>query len=177
MKRLKITNTHGLTITDLRIQEKQENNAFFRTRIMAVRLVMQGKLGKEVAEICGIHRQSVSEYVKRFNEGGMDLLLERKMAPGRACFLTDDQQQALKEIILTSTPTDQGLGSAVSWTTPVIQEYLRRTYDVEMSTTGVLRMLWRLKLSYTRPTYTLKKADPKKQCMFRHQITLIKKNC
>ncbi|MCM3737809.1 winged helix-turn-helix domain-containing protein [Bacillus cytotoxicus] len=177
MKRLTITNTHGLMVTDLRTQEKQESNAFFRTRIMAVRLVMQGKLGKEAAEICGIHRQSVSEYVKRFNEGGMDLLLERKMAPGRACFLMDDQQQALKEIILTSTPTDQGLGSAVSWTTPVIQEYLRRTYDVEMSTTGILRMLWRLKLSYTRPTYTLKKADSKKQRTFRHQITLIKKNC
>ncbi|WP_425455460.1 helix-turn-helix domain-containing protein [Ectobacillus antri] len=35
---------------------------------------MEGKLGKEVAEICNLHRQSVSEYIRRFNEGGLERL-------------------------------------------------------------------------------------------------------
>ncbi|MGG3681980.1 MULTISPECIES: hypothetical protein [Aeribacillus] len=32
-----------------------------------------------------------------------------------------------------------------------------------MSCTGILRMLWRLRLSYTRSTYVLAKADPDQQ--------------
>ena len=76
-------------------------------------LVMEGKLGKEAAEICNLYSQSVSEYVRRFNEGGMDLLLERKTAPGRKYFLTDDQQKALKKTVLTSSPAEQGLGSVL----------------------------------------------------------------
>ena len=44
-----------------------------------------------------------------------------------------------------------------------------------MSLTGILRMLWRLRLSYTRPTYVLKKADPKKQKVFQRQMDTIKK--
>jgi hypothetical protein len=44
-----------------------------------------------------------------------------------------------------------------------------------MSCTGILRMLWRLRLSYTRPTYMLAKADSEKQQVFDHEIDLIKK--
>ncbi len=174
-RRITITHSHGLTPSDLRAYEKQETQANLRVRITAVRLIMEGKLGKEVAEICNLHRQSVSEYVRRFNEGGMELLLERKVGGGRPCFLTDDQQSELRDTILTRSPADHDLGTAVSWTTPVIAEYIQRIYGVKMTTTGVLRMLWRLKLSYTRPTYTLKKADPKKQRMFRYQLDVIKK--
>ncbi len=136
---------------------------------------MEGKLGKEVAEICNLHRQSVSEYVRRFNEGGLDLLLDRKFGEGRPCSLTEAQQNELTETILHSSPANHGLGTAVSWTTPMIREYIKRAYDVHMTRTGVLRMLWRLSFSYTRPTYVLKKANLKKQQAFSRQLEWIKK--
>jgi transposase len=122
-------------------------------RIMTVHLVMEGYMGKEVADLCNLHRQSVATYVKKFNEGGINALLERKCGPGRPCFLTAEQQNELKQVILTSSPSDHGLGCAASWITPIIREYVRNTYHVEMSYTGILRMLWRLCLSYTGPTY------------------------
>lgn len=148
MKRLKITNFHGFTLSDLRSYEKQEVQGNIRNRIMAVR---------------------------RFNEGGMDLLLERKFGKGRSCLLTEEQQRELKETILNSSPSDHGLGTAVSWTTPIISAYIQSTYDVQMTLIGVLRKLWRLSLSYTRPTYVLKKADIHKQRLFSHQLDWIKK--
>jgi transposase len=172
---LTITNTHGFTPTKLRKWEKKQTDVHLRARLTAVRLVMEGWTGKEAAHLCNLHRQSVSTYVKKFNEGGMDALLERKYGPGRECFLTEDQQNELKQVMLTSSPSDHGLGCAVSWTTPVIREYLKNTYDIKMSLTGILRMLWRLGLSYTRPTYVLAKADPEKQRVFRQEIDLIKK--
>ncbi|WP_078411358.1 helix-turn-helix domain-containing protein [Priestia abyssalis] len=175
MARLAVTNTHGLTPTDLKRLEKKQTDVHLRVRIMAVRLVMEGRMGKETAQLCNLHRQSVSTYVKKFNEGGIDALLDRKYGPGRACFLTEDQQDELKKMMLTSSPSDHGLGCGVSWTTPIIREYLKNTYHIQMSLTGILRMLWRLGLSYTRPTYVLAKADPEKQRVFRQEMNLIKK--
>ncbi|MDG4657585.1 IS630 family transposase [Ectobacillus antri] len=175
MKRLNITNFHGLTPSELRSYEKQESNANLRNRITAVRLVMEGKLGKEVAEICNLHRQSVSEYIRRFNEGGLERLLDRKFSKGRPCSLTKEQLTELKKTVLHQSPEDCGLGTAVSWSVPLIREHIQRVYNVELTRTGVLRMLWRLSLSYTRPTYVLKKADPKKQKAFRRQLDWIKK--
>ncbi|WP_083566419.1 winged helix-turn-helix domain-containing protein [Domibacillus mangrovi] len=136
---------------------------------------MEGKRGKEVAEICNLHRQSVSEYVRRFNEGGLERLLKRKCSNGRPCSLTKKQREELKETVLHRSPEDCELGTAVSWSVPLIREHITRTYGVQLSRTGVLRMLWRLSLSYTRPTYVLKKADPKKQEAFSHQLNWIKK--
>ena len=34
-----------------------------------------------------LHRETVSEYVKKFNEGGIEGLLHRKYAPGRRAYL------------------------------------------------------------------------------------------
>ncbi len=83
-------------------------------RITAARLVMEGYMGKEVAALCNLHHQSVATYVKKFNEGGMDALLERKCGLGRTCFLTAEQQNELKHVILTSSPSDYGLGCTSS---------------------------------------------------------------
>jgi hypothetical protein len=65
MARLMITNTHGWTPTDLRKQEKQERNVHLRIQLTAVRLIMEGRMGVEVAALCNPHRQSVSTYVKK----------------------------------------------------------------------------------------------------------------
>ncbi|WP_081260312.1 winged helix-turn-helix domain-containing protein [Parageobacillus thermoglucosidasius] len=43
-----------------------------------------------------------------------------------------------------------------------------------MNCTGILRMLWQLRLSYTRPTYVLAKADPEKQQAFEQEIRIKK---
>jgi transposase len=101
-------------------------------------------------------------------------LLERKCGPVRPCFLTTEQQNKLKQFILTSSSSDHGLRCATSWITPIVREYVRKTYDVEMSCTGILRMYWRLRLSYTRPTYVLVKADSEKQQTFKQEMNLIK---
>jgi hypothetical protein len=55
-----MTNTHGFTPTDLRKWEKEQTNVHLRVRITAVRLVMEGRMGKEAAHLCHLHRQSVS---------------------------------------------------------------------------------------------------------------------
>ena len=55
MKRLKITDDHGFTARKLRKEERKIKDASLRQRVTAVRLIMEGYLGKEVAEMLNLH--------------------------------------------------------------------------------------------------------------------------
>ncbi|WCN36743.1 hypothetical protein [Aneurinibacillus uraniidurans] len=56
MKRLKITETHGWTVRNLRKQERKAKDVALRQRIIAVCLVAEGYLGKEIAAMLNLHR-------------------------------------------------------------------------------------------------------------------------
>lgn len=107
---------------------------------------------------------------------GLDLLLDRKYPPGREPFLTLEQQQELKQTILTHTPAELGWDIASSWNTRILQSYIREHYEVDMSREGIRKLLHRMRLSWTRPTYTLAKGDAEQQQAFEKQMDLIKKN-
>ena len=175
MKRLKITNDHGWTPRTLRKQERKIKDASLHARVTAVRLVMEGYLGKDVAKMVNLCRQSVALYVSRFNEGGIDRLLDRRLPPGRMPFLTEEQQQEIRQLVLTTTPVEIGWGIASSWNTRLLQSYIQQTYGVSMSREGIRKLLHRLRLSWTRPTYKLVKGDPVLQAAFEKELEFIKK--
>ena len=175
MKSLQITKTHGLTTDHLRQLEKRTKEAGDRTRLAAVRLVMEGYKAIDVAAMLNVHRQSVSTYVKNFEEGGIPKLLHRKTLPGKVPYLSKEEQNELKQTILTKTPHELGMGLECHWNTKVIQDYLFEQFSVWMTREGIRVMLHRLELRYTRPTYALKKADVQKQKQFQQQIDLVKK--
>ncbi|MGR6117774.1 helix-turn-helix domain-containing protein [Aeribacillus composti] len=85
-------------------------------------------------------RQSEALYVSLFNEGGLDLLLDRKHPSCREPFLTAEQQQELKQIILTYTPAKLGWNIASSWNTRIIQPYIRERYGGTMSREGIRKL-------------------------------------
>ncbi|WP_429894275.1 winged helix-turn-helix domain-containing protein [Geobacillus thermoleovorans] len=103
-------------------------------------------------------------------------MLDRKYPPGREPFLTLEQQQELKQTILTHTPAELGWDIASSWNTRILQSYIREHYEVDMSREGIRKLLHRMRLSWTRPTYTLAKGDAEQQQAFEKQMDLIKKN-
>lgn len=175
MKRLKITNDHGWTPRTLRKQERKIKNTLLRQRVMAVRLVMEGYLGKEVASMVNVCRQTVSHYVSLFNEGGLELLLHRDFAPGREPFLTEEQQEEIKQLVLTTTPAEMGWDVASAWNTKLLQSYVEKHFGVSISREALRKLLHRKGLSWTRPTYTLAKGDPDRQKNFEKQIDFIKK--
>lgn len=175
MKALKITNDHGWTPEDLRKYEKKVQYGNMRQRVMAVRLIMENYTGKEAAHLLNIHRDTVSTYVKVFNRNGMDGLLERGSSPGKPPYLTEEEKQELKHMILESTPEKEGFGIQVNWDTRVIQHGLEERFSVTMSRSGIHKMLLNMGFSYTRPTYTLAKADVEEQKRFLHDMEMVKK--
>ncbi|WP_412729648.1 hypothetical protein [Geobacillus thermodenitrificans] len=109
---------------------------------MAVHLVMEGYLNKEIASMLNLCCQSEAFYVSLFNEGGIDLLLDRKHLPSREPFLTAEQQQELKQIILIHTPAELGWDISSSWNMWIIQSYTRERYVVTMSQEGIRKLLF-----------------------------------
>lgn len=92
---------------------------------MAVRLVMEGYLGKEVAAMLNLYHQSIATYISTFNAGGLDAILERKFPPGKEPYLSEHQREELKQLIVESTPADQGISMYTSWNTRIIQILLQ----------------------------------------------------
>ncbi|MBB5325716.1 transposase [Anoxybacillus tepidamans] len=163
MKRLKITNDHGFIIRKLQKEERKIKEALLHQRVTAVRLIMEGYLGEEIVSMLNIHRQSMLTYVSLFNDGGFEKLLDKKVpqesTTWKTPFLTAEQQMKLKQMIVTSTPFDERFGMAASWDTRIVRAYLQEHYVISMTRMGVYKMLRRIGLSYTRPTYILAKGN------------------
>ena len=87
-----------------------------------------------------------------------------------------EQEQRLYDCVSTQLPRDVGFAPFVNWTAPLACRWVAKEFGVTFSERGMRDVFYRLKLSYTRPTYTLKKADPEKQKEFKKEFDKLKKN-
>ena len=140
-------------------------------RLYAVLYFLEGYKHYQIAELLKIDTHTVSNYLKKYKAGGINGLLERKYSPGTPRLLTLEQEEKLVEIITTHTPDEVGFPPRKNWNLSIIRELIKRNYEVEYSQSGMADALHRLGLSYSRPTYTLKKADLEKQENFINSFT------
>ena len=174
-KGLQITNTHGWTVESLQEQERALQKTSMAKRVTVIRLLMQGYYAIQIAELLNIHRETISDYAKKFNEDGMEALLHRNYAPGRRPYLLPEEAQEVRRMLESSTPAEEGYGCQTCWDTRILKEVIEDRFSVTMSRGGIGHMLKRWEFSYTRPTYTLKRADKKKQEAFTQQLDELKK--
>ena len=174
-KGIQIANTHGWTVERLQAKEKTIQKASMARRIAAIRLVMQGYQAIQVAEFLHIHRETVSGYVNKFNEGGMEGLLDYRKPPGRRPYLLPAEEQEVRRMIEHSTPAEEGYGCQSCWDTRILKDVLEDRFSVIMTRGGIGHMLKRWGFSYTRPTYILKRADKNKQRTYIQQLEALKK--
>lgn len=156
MRKLLITNRHGWNVYSLNRLTPTIQDPKQRIKVEAVRLVMSGHTAKDVAQQLGIHRQTVSNYVKSFNDGGLEQLLANVPSPGKPRILTPQQEEELIGIIRSSKPST---GSSAGWSMRDIQDLLEMHFQVHMTRTGVRDMLRRLGLKYTPRGYVLYRTE------------------
>jgi transposase len=145
-----------------------------RLRYDVIRLFLEGRTKSEIANILAITYQTARNYINAYiNEGIEGLRIGTP--PGRATKLNKEQEQRLYDCITTQLPKDVGFAPFVNWTAPLACQWVLETFGVLFSERGMRDVFYRLKLSYTRPTYTLKKADPEKQRAFKEEFKKLKK--
>ena len=168
--------TPNPSIMELRHLSKQEKNVHQKARYEVALLHTEGKSSRDISEFLHIPYRTVAWYVSLYEKGGAQALKLGK-APGAKKKLTDEQEKELYDTISNHTPEEAGVGIFANWTAPLACEYVKVHFSVSYSPRGMRDLFYRLRLSYTRPTYTLKKADPEKQEAFRKEFESLKKNC
>src|SRR5919199_2933442 len=83
-----------LTAADLRGAAARARDADAVRRMLALALVLEGRSRAEAAEACGMDRQTLRDWVRRYNAEGLAGLSDRR-APGPATRLSTAQEATL----------------------------------------------------------------------------------
>ncbi len=94
-------------------------------RRIAVRAVEEKRYSPEViADILGISRSSLYDWLRGYREGGEEAL-DTQSAPGAPPAITEEMDRWLKTVVLTTTPVDHGYDTRL-WTRDLLAELLNR---------------------------------------------------
>ena len=159
---------HNESIRELQDAMRQASNPRDYERYQAVSLSLSGYSNKEIAKIIGRCGHTAGNYIRAYKERGLSGL-ERVKPPGKKSHLTDEQRLILKETIAYKTPDEVGFPARSNWTLLLGAQFIEREFGVSYTQKGVSKLFHALGLSYTRPTYTLKKADPQRQRQFKEE--------
>lgn len=171
----KIQAKKELEIKKLKKLARKTRDVRMKLRYDVIRMHLCGRVKSEIAEILDTTYFTVRNYIKTYNELGIEGL-NIKTSPGRTKKLTAKQEAQLYDCISTKLPNEVGFAPFVNWTAPLASQWVLKEFGVKFSERGMRDVFYRLKLSYTRPTYVLKKADPEKQELFKEDFEMLKKN-
>src|SRR6478752_541384 len=100
----------GRTPAELRALARRERDGRVSARLLA--LAMDGMRREEAARAAGMDRQTLRDWVHRYNAEGLAGLRDRPR-PGRPCALDEGRQAALKALILRGARPERD--GCVAW--------------------------------------------------------------
>jgi transposase len=114
-------------------------------RLLALAAVYDGMSRAEAAKVGGMDRQTLRDWVHRFNEEGPEGLTNRKGA-GRKQLLSADQMLELAEIV--ETGPDPAVDGVVRWRRVDLCQVIEERFGVVYSERAISSLLKRLAFSY-----------------------------
>jgi transposase len=153
-----------IAAAELRRRARRERDGRVSARLIAIANALEGMGRATAARLAGMDRQTLRDWVHRYNAEGIAGLSNRPL-PGRAPKLSEGQMATLKAIVLRGPdPTVDGVER---WRIVDLCRVAEERWGAAYSETGMLRLLWSLDLSHrkTRPVHP--KTDPKAQHAFK----------
>ena len=132
----------------------------YEKRRMAVQALSQGEVASDVARVMRIPRRTLFNWIARYRHGGEHALQDRHKS-GRPRKAEAKVLQWLYHAITLGDPRQYQLPYCL-WTLAIVRRLLKKEHGVEMSKSGVSRLLKHLGLSPQRPIYRSYKRDPEK---------------
>ena len=133
-------------------------------RMLAIALVLEGSDRGTAARACGMDRQTLRDWVHRYNAEGIDGLSNRR-GPGRKALLNEAQKAELAALVRTGP--DLATNGVVRWRRVDLQREIKMRFKVDMHERTVGKQLASLgfrRLS-VRPQHP--KSDPVAQATFK----------
>ena len=136
------------TAADLRAAASKSIDAAQVRRLLAIALVLDGDARTQAAEQTGMDRQTLRDWVHRYNDEGIDGLKSRS-SPGRAPWLTGEQKAELKALVIAGPDPEHH--KVVRWRCADLREEIARRFSVEVHESSVGKWLHQLGLTRLQP--------------------------
>jgi transposase len=132
----------------------------YEKRRTAVEAVRAGEPIEGVCRVFKVPRRTLFSWLERYRHGGYGALREGHRS-GRKRKVSAEVLRWLYEAITKSDPRQYKFPFCL-WTLGIVRLLLKRKFGIELSKSGVSRLLAHLGLSPQRPIYKSYKRDPKK---------------
>ena len=139
------TDYHAAELRDLAVRSR---DAAQSRRLLAIAMVLDGSSREDAARQAGMDRQTLRDWVHRYNELGAAGLVSRR-APGPAPKLSAAQMQELRELVIAGP--DPKLHHVVRWRCVDLRDEVARRFGVSVQERAVGKWLRKLGLTRLQP--------------------------
>ena len=149
---------------ELRAMARREKNGRVASRMMAIAHALDGMKRVAAAELAGMDRKTLRDWVIRYNDHGVAGLadLPKGHNPEK---LTEEEKAILKDKILqTPDPAKDGV---CSWRIVDLCAFVEARFEKRVSLSGMWGILKRLGLSHQKARPIHPKSDPDAQGAFK----------
>ena len=152
------------TPAELRTLARRERDGRVGARLLALANALDGMSREAAARAAGMDRQTLRDWVHRYNAEGIEGLRDRPRR-GRPCALDEGRQAALKALILKGPKLERD--GCVAWRIRDLCRLVEDRFGVRYGETGMLRLVKSLDLSWQKARPVHPEADPKAQERFK----------
>jgi transposase len=159
---LTITRTDH-TAAELRAVASRSRDAAQVRRLLGLASILEGGSRTEAAEQNGMERQTLRDWVHRYNASGIDGSgidgLASRASPGRTPALSEDQRAELKALVIAGP--DPVRNKVVRWRCADLREEVTRRFNVAVHESTIGKWLRQLGLTrlQARPFHPKKAAE------------------
>lgn len=159
------------TAADLRdLAAKGRDGAHVR-RLLALALILEGRSRTEAAEQSGMERQTLCDWVHRYNAQGIAGLTSHG-SPGRAAFLSQAQMAELKDMVIQGP--DPETAKVVRWRCVDLRAEVEQRFSVMVHERTIGKWLRKLNFTRLQPRPFHPKKDAEAQEAFKKLPSLLK---
>ena len=156
------------TPAELRALAAKSDDAGKTRRLLAIAMVLDGASRFDAARQAGMDRQTLRDWVHRYNEAGIHGLVSRK-AHGAAPKLSPAQMAELRALVIAGP--DRKIHKVVRWRCVDLRTEVARRFSVTVPERTIGKWLRKLKLTQLQPRPHHPKTDLAAQEAF--QKTLV----
>ena len=133
-------------------------------RLLALALVLEGHSREDAARLSGMDRQTLRDWVHRYNEAGVVGLASIRSG-GRDALLTEEQMAELKELVIKGP--DPKTDKVVRWRCIDLREVVAQRFMVTVTERTIGKWLRKMDLTRLQPRPFHPKKDPAAEDVFK----------
>jgi transposase len=139
----------NLSVADLRARAARTADAKAARRMLAIALVLEGWSRQDAAEACAMDRQTLRDWVHRYNAAGPAGLYDQPRRNGPPPRLSAEQQAKVGEWVEQGPEFERD--GVVRWRCIDLQQRIKQEFTVELHESTVGKMLRRLDFTRLQP--------------------------